>query len=390
MSFTNQGLCTNIIANPPAGDALKISVYEAAIHYRESRPRRSFDRRFEGNRLDAGSTGGPIEVTAVAGRDSFKKDGIGGQNEFVEDGVLSARVNLTALALLAVALAQNSPARVQDHLAPQGPNAAREIVFSGLSWSLLTPDFSIQASPDLGSREPGRASGLRPDSPALFALQDATLPKPDPENAEKRRSRRVLMRLLTEGNLPTLGPRSAPVTMVIFSDFECPYCRKLMDILDQQILPAQANRIQVVYRTFPLASHPWALIAAEEAGCAALQGNGQFWALHNKIFGDQKTINKDNAKSRILVLAKSIPGINFEAFQTCVEKQAALKNVLRDVSMGNMASIYATPTLFVNGWRLDGVGSAGELKEVIAYALQDAQAHPASQDAGAKSGGTSK
>ena len=301
--------------------------------------------------------------------------------------MLSARVNLTAFVLLAMVLAQNSPSKVQDHLAAQGPSSAREIDLSDSGWSLPAPDFSIQTSPVLGWLEPSRAPRLRPDSPLLFAFQNAPLPKPEPENADKRRS---LMRLLTEGNLPTLGPRSAPVTMVIFSDFECPYCRKLVDILDQQILPVQTGRIQVVYRNFPLSSHPWALVAAEEAGCAALQGNGQFWALHNKIFADQKTINKDNAKSRVLELAKSIPGINFEAFQTCVEKQAALKNVLRDVSMGNMASIYATPTLFVNGWRLDGVGSASELKEVVAYALLDAQAHPARQDAGANSGGASK
>jgi len=200
----------------------------------------------------------------------------------------------------------------------------------------------------------------------------------------------ALMQVLTEGNMPRLGPRSAPVTMVVFSDFECPFCRKLVDILNQKILPAQAKQVQIVYHYFPLASHPWALIAAEEAGCAAMQSNAEFWALHNKIFENQKTINKDNAKSRIMELARTLPGMNFNAFQSCVEKQAALKNVLRDVSLGNMASIYATPTLFVNGWRLDGVGNANELKQVIAYALQDAQAHPVSQDAGSQSGGASK
>ncbi|MGH9432935.1 MAG: DsbA family protein [Terriglobia bacterium] len=196
----------------------------------------------------------------------------------------------------------------------------------------------------------------------------------------------ALMQVLTEGNLPRLGPSTAPVTMVVFSDFECPYCRKLVDILQQTILPAEGKQVQVVYRFFPLRNHPWALTAAEEAGCAAMQGNDEFWALHNKIFESQRTINRDNAESRILELARSVPGMNFTAFHSCVEKQASLKNVLRDVSLGNMASIYATPTLFVNGWRLDGVANADELKEVIAYASQDSHLDAAAPESGAKSG----
>jgi protein-disulfide isomerase len=226
--------------------------------------------------------------------------------------------------------------------------------------------------------------------PALLAWKEAQHNQAGVDNEDKRRARQALLRVLTDGDLPALGPVSAPVTMVIFSDFECPFCRKLAMILSQQILPLEGQQVRVVYRYFPLASHPWAMTAAEEAGCAARQGNNEFWALHNKIFEYQKTINEENVKTRIMDLARSLPGINFAAFQGCVEKQESLKTVLRDVSLGNMAGIYATPTLFVNGWRLDGVGNADELKKIVAFALEDAHEHPANPESNTKAGSGSK
>ena len=304
--------------------------------------------------------------------------------------MISARTGWVGLVLLAAVLTASDPATAQWSVPLPGSDPLQSAQFSEPSVRPASPVFLSQDGAVLSSRQASINSVQRTGPTALVAFQAAQGSEPQPEKETKRRSRMVLMQLLTEGNLPRLGPNNAPVTIVVFSDFECPFCRKLVNILEQNILPSQGKQVQVVYRYFPLTNHPWALLAAEEAGCAAMQSNDEFWALHNKIFEDQKTITKDNAKPQIMELAKSIPGLDFAAFRGCVEKQASLKDVLRDVSLGNMASIYATPTLFVNGWRLDGVATADELKEVIADALRDAQAHPATADPSVKSGAASK
>jgi protein-disulfide isomerase len=298
-------------------------------------------------------------------------------NEFLHDRMWGARAGGMGVALLAAVLISAAPALAGPQLSIAGPGLT--------ALSVLREHHSIG-----GAREMLRAEGQEPGSSTPHASQGKQEPQAQSDRADTLRARQALMQLMTEGNLPRLGPPDAPVTILIFSDFECPYCRKLMDILEQKVLPGEGKRVQVVYRNFPLTNHPWAFTAAEEAGCAATQSNDDFWALHNKIFENQKTINKENAKSRIMEIAKSVPGLNFAAFQSCVEKQGAMKEVLKDVSLGDMASIYATPTLFVNGWRLDGVADAEELKKVIGYALRDSQPGADSDQSGAKGGAAPK
>lgn len=121
---------------------------------------------------------------------------------------------------------------------------------------------------------------LSPDQRYLFpALFDSTL---DPA-VEQRRRDEAVMRGLTERPGPTLGPPGAPVTIVEFSDFECPFCRRLASI-EKQVLPRFNGRVRVIFKNYPLSIHPWAQEAAEAATCAYFQSPPGFWLFHDYFF----------------------------------------------------------------------------------------------------------
>ena len=120
---------------------------------------------------------------------------------------------------------------------------------------------------------------------------------------EQREKDEAVMRGLVRGPSATRGPENAPVTIVVFSDFECPFCRKFAQILTEA-LSSNEDDVRVVFHHLPLPMHPWARMAAEMAGCAELQSNEAFWSLHDKIFENQTAVTADNAKDKLAGFAK--------------------------------------------------------------------------------------
>jgi thiol-disulfide isomerase/thioredoxin len=119
---------------------------------------------------------------------------------------------------------------------------------------------------------------LSPDrtflAPDLFDL------RVDPLLEEQKHAEAVSSTLLA-GDPPLMGPANAPVTLVEFSDFECPYCQKLKDMLEKDVLPKSGGKVKIVFRNFPLSMHPWAKQAAMMASCANLQDTADFWKVHD-------------------------------------------------------------------------------------------------------------
>jgi protein-disulfide isomerase len=124
----------------------------------------------------------------------------------------------------------------------------------------------------------------------------------------------------------------------------------------------------------PLSIHPWARQAAEAAGCAQLQSNEAFWSLHDLIFRNQATINAGNAKEKLSDLAKASKGLDAAAFQKCMESGMSVGLVLKDMDLATANQISGTPTLFINGHRIQGVDSAAKLRGLIEEAKKEATA----------------
>jgi protein-disulfide isomerase len=146
---------------------------------------------------------------------------------------------------------------------------------------------------------------------------------------------------------PFKGPAKAPVTIVEFSDFHCPFCRRVIPTL-AQLEAKYGEKIKLVFRDFPIESlHPGATKAHEAARCANEQN--KFWAYHDKLFAAPPKNSPETFKE----LAKEI-GLNANAFETCLNSgkfQAAIKE---DIAEGSRIGVSGTPAFFINGRLLSG------------------------------------
>jgi len=170
--------------------------------------------------------------------------------------------------------------------------------------------------------------------------------------------------IATEGE-PSLGPANAPVTIVEFSDFQCPYCRQAQGTL-KQLMAAYEGKIKLVFRDFPLRNiHPQAQKAAEAAQCAAEQQ--KFWPYHDKLFAST-SLQPDELKKFAQELA-----LNMEQFTSCLDSSKHAAGIDADMQAGQQAGVNATPTFFVNGYPLSGAASYDRFKELVDAALEQAQ-----------------
>lgn len=146
---------------------------------------------------------------------------------------------------------------------------------------------------------------------------------------------------------PSKGPANAPVTIVEFSDFECPYCGGLFPTM-QRIEGTYKDKIRIVYRQFPLNNiHPRAQKAAEAALCANDQD--KFWQLHDAMFVDQKNLSIDDLKSKAAALS-----MNTATFATCLDSGKHAEAVNASIDEGSRLGVDGTPALFINGRYLGG------------------------------------
>jgi protein-disulfide isomerase len=183
------------------------------------------------------------------------------------------------------------------------------------------------------------------------------------------------MSQLLNGEYAALGPATAPVTVVVFSDFECPYCKKLRAVLAAEPL-LTAGKVRLVFRHMPMQSHKWAQKAAEAAACAQLQNGDAFWRLHDSLFETQDKITPDNVAQKADDLAAQIEPLNIQQFRDCLRRQTSLGMVLRDRQIGTSVGVKATPTMFINGEPLTGLPDAAELHRRLAEAAEEADARP--------------
>ena len=150
---------------------------------------------------------------------------------------------------------------------------------------------------------------------------------------------------------PSRGPADAPVTIVEFGDFECPYCGGLEPTLEM-VLKNYAGKVRLVFREYPLPSiHPLAAKAAEAAMCAKEQG--KFWELHDRMYAHQDALKVDDLKKAAAEL-----GMNKKRFDKCIDSDQYDAAIQADLKAGQQAGVSGTPALFVNGRPVPG-GAVG-------------------------------
>jgi len=172
-----------------------------------------------------------------------------------------------------------------------------------------------------------------------------------------------------DGN-PSKGPANARVTVVEFSDFQCPHCREFAKILNE--VAPKYPQVRFVFKDFPLTqAHPWAMTAALAARCVYMQSPEAFWTVQDAIFENQDAITPENAWNKMLAFATQA-GVQPDAFRACMISPEAKQAVEANMADGQALKVGSTPTMFVNGRPLLG-GSRELLEQYIAYELT---AHP--------------
>ena len=167
----------------------------------------------------------------------------------------------------------------------------------------------------------------------------------------------IRYKIPTDG-YPSLGPADAPITLVEFADFQCPYCRQWEQQTYKPLLEAYPGKIRFVYRDFPLTQiHPNAMPAAEAAQCANEQG--KFWDFHDKLFGGEN-LGDDVYRQYAQDL-----GLDVTKFSDCVTSHKYAKNIQADSDFASNLGINSTPTFFVNGLAIVGAQPLGAFTSVI-------------------------
>ena len=170
---------------------------------------------------------------------------------------------------------------------------------------------------------------------------------------------------------PAKGPADARVTVVEFSDYQCPHCRQLFSVM--QVIEQKYPQVRVVHKDFPLAAmHPWATTAAVGGRCAFAQSPEGFWVVHDMIFENQDVISSENVYEKVVDFAVRA-GLDKEAFKVCLALPDAKAAIQADVDEGKAVQISSTPTVFVNGRPVIG-GDENTLEQYIQFELGPGEA----------------
>ncbi|PCI37349.1 MAG: hypothetical protein COB53_06620 [Elusimicrobia bacterium] len=165
-------------------------------------------------------------------------------------------------------------------------------------------------------------------------------------------------------NAVARGPKGAPIEIVEFTDFQCPYCQRGYKIMTESIMKDYDGKVRWYFKSLPLVQiHPWAKPAHQAAECARLQGDDKFWTLHDKIFDAQRAITIANHEGKIEELAKG-SGIDMGKFQKCVDGRDTIKNVEADMAEADGLGFQSAPLFVVNGRLVKGADYNG-LKVII-------------------------
>jgi protein-disulfide isomerase len=162
---------------------------------------------------------------------------------------------------------------------------------------------------------------------------------------------------------PVMGPADARVTLVEFSDFQCPYCAKAIHQLDA-VLKAYPRQVKLIFKQYPLSNHPEASISA--AASLAAHNQGKFWEMYYALFANREKLSRKT----ILALATNLQ-LDMKRFAADLDSPQTQQSVKRDMSDGDKAGVEATPTVFIDGQRYNGSLALEAIKPLIDAELKN-------------------
>ena len=255
------------------------------------------------------------------------------RSPWARGGRLLALVGLLALALTACSGGQTLEQEQIEAI-------AREAARTAVAEALATQRAAAPSAP---------SQGARPAGPPTAA------PNQGPQRVE-----------VSADDDPAWGPEDAPVTIIEFSDFECPFCARFRKQTYDRIKEAYGDKIRFVYRDFPLVQlHPQAVPAAIAAQCAHEQG--KFWEYHDLLFLGDKPLSRDT----YVAYADQL-GLDVDEFSRCIDEERYMGEVQKDFEDGVAAGVRGTPTFFINGVPLVGAQPFENFQAVIEQELQKA------------------
>jgi len=167
---------------------------------------------------------------------------------------------------------------------------------------------------------------------------------------------------------PTQGPANAPVTIVEFADFECPFCAHAFSVIETLVNTTYKGKVKVIFKAYPLNVHPWAMKAAEAAECARMQNPDAFWDFARYFYTNQGSINAKNIQDNVDKLAKT-QKLDAPSLKACMENPQTEARIKQDQTDGNSIHVSSTPTFFVNGIPVVGLPDGKIMDFVIGSEL---------------------
>jgi protein-disulfide isomerase len=179
---------------------------------------------------------------------------------------------------------------------------------------------------------------------------------------------------------PTRGAKASKVVLVNYDDFQCPFCSRMHQTLFPDILKEYGDRVTFIYKDYPLLEiHPWAMHAAVDANCLAVQNGDAYWDFADYIHANQREVSNEKtpgarleAVDKITLLQGQKHNLDVVKLQSCIKAQdeGAVKASMKEAEGIGVEG--ATPTMFVNGEKLEGAQSVSQMRAALDHALKDA------------------
>jgi protein-disulfide isomerase len=188
-----------------------------------------------------------------------------------------------------------------------------------------------------------------------------------------------IMEKIDVNGRPLRGNKAAKVTIVNYDDFQCPFCARMHETLTTDVLKTYGDKVKIIYKDYPLTEiHGWAKHAAVDANCLTQQNQSAYWSFADSIHSNARSISQTKgveeqfaAVDKLALAEGQKSGLNMETLQACVKAQNDTA-VKASMAEAETLGVSATPTLFINGQKLDGAVPSPELMTIINRALADA------------------
>ncbi len=179
-----------------------------------------------------------------------------------------------------------------------------------------------------------------------------------------------IVRLISTKDQPAQGPANAPVTLVEYSDLECPVCARMQQELETEVIPKYGDKLRVVFKEYPLvAIHDWALTAAIAAQCTYELEPSKYADFRSAVYKNQSSVNGDHARDLLLHIAAEA-GIDNTGLAACIDSKTSLPRVEANMQEADALGVAQTPTMFINGQTLVGAPPAADVEKLIDEALR--------------------